>query len=65
MSKTDRQSFKNHARFDPPYHFFLAIVFLANLVISIVYAAHHFCFYSAWLVVVSLAAFAAAGTCAF
>lgn len=59
MSKTDRQSFKNHARFDPPYHFFLAIVFLANLVISIVYAAHHFCFYSAWLVVVSLAAFVA------
>jgi hypothetical protein len=57
MSKPERQSFKSHARFDPLYHFFLAWIFLANLVIAVVYAVHHFCFYSAWLVVISVAAF--------
>ncbi|MGA3131695.1 MAG: DUF6526 family protein [Terracidiphilus sp.] len=59
MSKSEPQNLKNHARFDPPYHFFLTFVFLANVVVSIVYAVHHFCFYSAWLVVLSLAAFVA------
>jgi len=50
---------KNHGRFDPPYHFFLAIVSIATVVISIVYAVHHTCFYSIWLVVVAVAAFIA------
>jgi hypothetical protein len=59
MSKPQPQSIKNHARFDPPYHFFLALVVLANVIVSIIYAVHHFCFYSAWLVVLSLAAFVA------
>ena len=59
MSESEPQNLKNHARFDPPYHFFLTFVFLANVVVSIVYAVHHFCFYSAWLVVLSLAAFVA------
>lgn len=59
MSETKPQDFKNHARFDPPYHFFLITVFLANIVIAIVYAVHHLCFYSIWLVVLSIAAFVA------
>jgi len=59
MSKSEPQNLKNHARFDPPYHFFLTWVFLANVIVSIVYAVHHFCFYSAWLVVLSIAAFVA------
>ncbi len=59
MSKSEPQNFKSHARFDPLYHFFLTLIFLANLVVSIVYAVHHFCFYSVWLVVLSLAAFVA------
>jgi hypothetical protein len=59
MSESNSQSLKNHARFDPPYHFFLAIVGLANVIISIVYAVHHLRFYSVWLVVVSVAAFLA------
>ena len=50
---------KNNGRFDPPYHFFLAIVSIATVVISIVYAVHHTCFYSIWLVVVAVAAFIA------
>jgi hypothetical protein len=57
MSKPAPQSFHHHARFDPMYHFFLAWVFLANAIIAIVYAVHHPCFYSVWLVVMSIAAF--------
>jgi hypothetical protein len=56
MSDANKQSFKSHGRFDPPYHFFLAIVGLATVVISIIYAIHNLCFYSIWLVVVSVAA---------
>jgi hypothetical protein len=56
MSKSQPQNLKNHARFDPPFHFVLLIVFLANLVISIVYVVKHPCFYSAWFVVLSVAA---------
>jgi Family of unknown function (DUF6526) len=57
MSDSKPQSFRHHARFDPPYHFFLAWIFAASVIVSIVYAVHHFCFYSAWLVVLSVAAF--------
>jgi len=56
MSKSEPQHFKNHARFDPSFHFFLIFVFFANLVISIVYVIKHPCFYSAWFVVLSVAA---------
>ncbi|MGO9636613.1 MAG: DUF6526 family protein [Terracidiphilus sp.] len=59
MSELKPQSLKNHARFDPPYHFFLALVTVASIVIAVIYAVHHFCFYSVWLVVLSLAAFIA------
>jgi hypothetical protein len=50
------QSLKNHARFDPVYHFFLAAVFFANLIIAIVHAVRRFNFDSVWLVVLSIAA---------
>ncbi len=59
MSKSEPQSLKNHARFDPPYHFFLAAVTVASIIIAVIYSVHHFCFYSVWLVVLSLAAFIA------
>ena len=55
MSKP--QNFKNHARFDPPFHFFLTFVAMATIVIAVIYCVHHFCFYSVWLVVLSLAWF--------
>ena len=51
---SEPQSFKSHARFDPPYHFFLAIIVIANLIIAIIHAVHHFRFYPVWLVVLSL-----------
>jgi hypothetical protein len=56
MSKSDSQNFKNHARFDPPFHFVLIFVLLANLIVSIVYVVKHPCFYSAWFVVLAVAA---------
>jgi len=56
MSKSQPQNLKNHARFDPPFHFVLLIVFLANLIISIVYVVKHPGFYSAWFVVLSVSA---------
>ncbi len=56
MSKSDSQSLKSHARFDPPYHFFLTFVAIANVIISIVYLVHRPNFYSIWFVVLSLAA---------
>jgi hypothetical protein len=59
MSKNVPQSLKNHARFDPPFHFFLTFVSLGTVIVSVVYLVHHLCFYSAWLVLVSVAAFIA------
>ena len=56
MSKNDPQNLKNHARFDPLFHFFLAIVFFANLVIAIIHLVRHPHFVPAWLVVLSVAA---------
>jgi hypothetical protein len=55
MSKP--QSLHSHARFHPPYHFFLTFISIASIVIAVIYCVHHFCFYSVWLVVLSLAAF--------
>jgi len=57
MSKSTPQNFKHHGRFDPLYHFFLTWIFLANVIIAVVYAVHHLCFYSIWLIVISIAAF--------
>ena len=53
MSKT--QSLKNHARFDPPYHFFIFAIYLLNLI----YAAYQLWrqpqLYSVWYLLLSLA----------
>ena len=58
MSESTPQNLKNHARFDPPYHFVLGLVLLANLIVAIVHAVHHLGnFYAWWLVVLSLALF--------
>lgn len=55
MSKSSPQNLKNHGRIDPPFHFVLLLVLLINLIVSIVYVVHHLCFYSVWLVVLSVA----------
>ena len=56
MSKSEPQNLKSHGRLDPPYHFVLLVVLLANLIVSIVHVVRHPCFYSAWYVVMSVAA---------
>lgn len=56
MSKAP-QSAKNHGRFDPLFHFFLAPVLLANLIIAIVALVHRQNFCHWWMLVLSLAAF--------
>jgi hypothetical protein len=57
MSETSSQSLKSHARLDPLYHFVLGFIVIANLIISIVHLVRHFDFHSAWIFVLSAAAF--------
>jgi hypothetical protein len=57
MSELAPQNLKNHGRLHIPFHIVTLFTLLANLVIAIVYAVHHFNFYSAWLVVLSIVVF--------
>jgi hypothetical protein len=50
------QNFSNHARFDPPFHFFVLPVFAISLIITIVHLVRHPGVHSAWIVVFMLAA---------
>lgn len=54
MSNSVPQNLKNHGRLDPSFHIVTLIVVVANLGIAIGYMAHHFSFYSTWLVVLSV-----------
>jgi hypothetical protein len=36
------QNFKNHTRFDPPWHFFIAPLMLINIIMAIVAIVRHF-----------------------
>jgi len=55
MSDSAPQSFKSHARFDPPYHFVTATVLAVNLFIVCCFAWKNLNWFSAWLVVLSVA----------
>ncbi len=57
MSDAKPQSLKNHGRLNPKFHIVTFFVLIANLVVSIVYMVHHLCFYSAWLVFLSVVVF--------
>ena len=58
MAETKPQSFANHTRFDPAFHFFLAPVALANLIATIVHMVRFPNLLSAWLVVLAVTAVA-------
>jgi hypothetical protein len=60
MSDSKQQTFKSHGRFDPPYHFVLGFVLLANLVFAVFHLVHHWSdshIASAWFLVLSIAVF--------
>jgi hypothetical protein len=61
MSEKAPQNFKNHARFDPPFHFVLLLILIINLVIVLGYAYRHLSIFSEWLVIVSLTGFILVG----
>ena len=62
MAEKMPQSFANHTRFDPPFHFFIIPVFAITVIIAIVHLVMHPSLHAAWLVVFSIAA--AMGTAA-
>ena len=52
------QTYRNHARFDPPFHFFVVPILLINVFVAAGVTIHEWPFHSllhVWLVVVSLA----------
>jgi hypothetical protein len=53
MSETP-QGLKNHARFDPPFHFVTFVLYLVNLGVAIASLIRHRDVWSMWYVVVSL-----------
>ncbi len=48
------QSFKNHGRFDPPYHIFTLGLYLANLVFAVISEARHTDWVSTWYLLISI-----------
>jgi len=64
VSQNAPQTYANHTRFDPLFHFFLAPVFILGLVLSLVHFFYHFResdfrdnFHSFLLVVLAIAVF--------
>jgi predicted lysophospholipase L1 biosynthesis ABC-type transport system permease subunit len=58
------QTYKNHGRFHPPFHFFVAPILLLNVLVSIAVLIHHWpkhWLLLIWMVVISLALFFLAG----
>jgi Family of unknown function (DUF6526) len=55
----EAQNLKNHARFDPLYHFLIAITLIVNVVYAIVNAVKHPTAGPLWFVVLSIVAFIA------
>lgn len=51
------QTYKNHARFDPLFHFFIALVLLLNVVVVSVWYGrnyHRFSHFGPWIILVSI-----------
>ncbi len=56
MSET-MQNYKNHTRFDPVFHFFLAPLLLVNIGVAVHHAVRHPGWQSGWLIVLSVVLF--------
>jgi hypothetical protein len=57
MSKSIQQNFKNHVRWDPPYHLILGLVLLANIVYAVVHLWRQTNISSWWYLVLSIIVF--------
>jgi hypothetical protein len=60
MTTTKQQSFRNHAKFDPPYHFLASAALLVNLVLGVIFLVlnrHTQLLLSIWIVILSLVLF--------
>src|SRR5277367_4218893 len=55
MSEFKTQSYANYKRRQPPFHFFLIPVLIANAISAIVYLVRHPGLAAAWMVVLSIA----------
>ena len=58
------QSFKNHTRWDPMFHFFILPILLLNIIFTIIYAVRHYSQHAhlgPWLIVLSITLFMLAG----
>jgi hypothetical protein len=56
MPEQAPQTFANHTRLDPPFHFFIVPVFFITFLLTIWNLIKNFGFESAWMVVVAVAA---------
>jgi len=56
MPDTQSQSYSNHTRWDPPFHFFIMPVFVATVIVALVHAIRWPGFHTAWTVLLSIAA---------
>ncbi len=56
MAEKAPQSLSNHARYDPPFHFFVLPVFAITVIIALVHLVQYPSLHAAWLLVFILAA---------
>jgi len=56
MTEKVPQSLSNHARYDPPFHFFVLPVFAITVIIAVVHLGQYPGLHAAWLLVFILAA---------
>jgi hypothetical protein len=61
MPERKPQTYANHTRFDPWFHYFLAPVLLITVILSIIHLVRHPHVHSAWLVVLAVALLLLAG----
>jgi hypothetical protein len=61
MPATKAQTYANHARFDPAFHFFILPLLLLNIIFSIIHAYRHPTYFNIWFVVLSIGLFVTAG----
>jgi hypothetical protein len=60
MAERSPQTFANHVRLDPPFHFFVLPVFAITWIVSMVVSVRHPCFLHFWIVVFNTALVVAA-----